>query len=67
MLPSLSMDGVIAQSANAKGAGATDEEIMECAFLASYQAAKGKMAFTGIAVAEALKINANVKPLKKKA
>jgi alkylhydroperoxidase/carboxymuconolactone decarboxylase family protein YurZ len=62
-----SMDGVIAQTGNALGAGATEEEIMELAWLACYQVAKGKMAFSSLALAEAFKVNANVKPLKKKA
>lgn len=61
------LDGVIAQCGNAKGAGATEEEIMEVAWIACYQASKGKLAFTSFALAEALKENANVKPLKKKA
>lgn len=60
-----SMDGVIAQTGNALGAGATKEEIMELAWIACYQAAKGKMAFCGAALQEAFRLNANVKPLKK--
>lgn len=59
-----SRDGVIAQTGNAKGAGATEEEIMQLAWLACYQSAKGMMAFTCEAIEEAFKINAKVKPLK---
>jgi alkylhydroperoxidase/carboxymuconolactone decarboxylase family protein YurZ len=61
-----SRDGVIAQSGNAMGAGATEEEIMQLAWLACYQSAKGMMAFTCDAIDEAFKVNAKVKPLKKK-
>ncbi len=60
------VDGVIAQVGNAKGAGATEEEIMEVAWIACYQASKGKLAFTSIALNEAFKENANVKPIQKK-
>jgi len=61
-----SMGGVLAQTANAKGAGATEEEIMQVAWLSCYQASKGKMAFTGEALQRAFKNAANIKPLEKK-
>jgi alkylhydroperoxidase/carboxymuconolactone decarboxylase family protein YurZ len=59
-----SLEGVIAQTANAKGAGATEDEIMEIAWAVCYQVAKSKMAFIGEALQKAFEAAANVKPLK---
>lgn len=43
-------DGMFPQCCNAKAAGATDEEIMEVAFLACYAMGKSKMVDTGLAL-----------------
>ena len=61
-----SKDGVLSQVANAKGAGWTEEEMMEVAYLVCYLTAKGKMAMASEALADAFKATANVKPRKKK-
>ena len=60
-----SRDAVIAHCANAKGAGWTEEEIMEVAYLACYQASKIKMVTTGLLLDEAFQATANVKSRKK--
>lgn len=57
-----SKEGVIAQCANAKGAGCTEEEIMEIAYLACYMACKNQLGTTCDALTEAFKATANVKP-----
>ena len=44
--------GLLPQCCNAKAAGATEEEIMETAFLACYAVSKAKMVDTGGALAE---------------
>lgn len=61
-----SEEGVITQTANAKGSGCTEEEIMEVAYLATYMACKDKMAFTCSAVNKAFEATKNVKPREKK-
>lgn len=61
-----SKEGVVAQCANAKGAGCTEEEIMEIAYLACYMACKKQLAMTCEALTEAFRATANVKPLKQK-
>ena len=46
-------DGVFPQCCNAKAAGATEEEIMEVAFLTCYATGKSKMVDTGLALGKA--------------
>ena len=46
--------GLLPQMCNAKAAGATEEEIMEVAFLACYAAGKSKMVDTGVAMQSVL-------------
>ena len=46
-------EGILPQCCNAKAAGATEEEIMEIAFLACYAVGKDKMAGTAIALLNA--------------
>ena len=60
-----SKEGVITQCANAKGAGCSEEEIMEIAYLACYMACKDRLATTCDALTEAFKATTNVKPRKK--
>ena len=57
-------EGVISQWANAKGAGWTEEEMMEVAFMAAYQAGKGSIAFTAEALTEAFQSAATVEVTK---
>jgi len=59
-------DGVMAQCCNARAAGATDEEIMEVAFIACYAVGKAKNADTSKALGNVLESATykNVKPLK---
>ena len=57
-------EGVVTQCANAKGAGCTEEEIMELAYLACYMACKDKLAMTCEALSEAFKATAKVTPRK---
>lgn len=59
-----SREGVIAQWANAKGAGWTEEEVMEVAFLAAYQAGKGSIAFSADALTASFQAAAAVKVTK---
>jgi alkylhydroperoxidase/carboxymuconolactone decarboxylase family protein YurZ len=47
-------DGLMAQCSNARAAGATDEEIMEVAFIACYAAGKAKNADTSNALGKVL-------------
>jgi alkylhydroperoxidase/carboxymuconolactone decarboxylase family protein YurZ len=61
-----SKEGVFSQVANAKGAGWTEEEMMEVAYLVCYLSAKGKMAMASEALSEAFKGTADVKPRNKK-
>ena len=61
-----SKEGVITQCANAKGAGCSEEEIMEIAHLACYMACKDRLAITCNALTEAFEATANVKPRKQK-
>ena len=56
--------GIIPQYNNAKAAGCTEEEIMEIAFLVTYQACKDMMGFLSPTLAEAFKSAENVHPLK---
>jgi alkylhydroperoxidase/carboxymuconolactone decarboxylase family protein YurZ len=58
-------DGLLAQCCNAKAAGATDEEIMEVAFLACYAVGKAKNADTSQALGKVLEspVFKNVKKL----
>ena len=57
--------GILPQMCNAKAAGATEEEIMETAFLACYAVSKDKMVYTGQALNEVFNnpIFKNTKPL----
>jgi alkylhydroperoxidase/carboxymuconolactone decarboxylase family protein YurZ len=59
-------EGVIAQCANAKGAGWTEEEIMEASYLVCYQSAKGKMVAACGMLSKAFEATANVKAREKK-
>ncbi len=61
-----SKEGVITQCANAKGAGCSEEEIMEIAHLACYMACKDRLAITCDALTDAFKATANVKPRQSK-
>jgi alkylhydroperoxidase/carboxymuconolactone decarboxylase family protein YurZ len=58
-------DGLLPQCCNAKAAGATDEEIMEVAFLACYAVGKAKNADTSQALGKVLEspVFKNVKKL----
>ena len=59
-------EGVIAQCANAKGAGCSEEEIMEIAHLACYMACKDRLATTCEALTDAFRATATVKPRKQR-
>ena len=61
-----SREGVVTQCANAKGAGCSEEEIMEIAHLACYIACKDRLATTCGALTDAFKATSNVKPRKQK-
>lgn len=61
-----SKEGIVSQCANAKGAGCSEEEIMEIAYLACYMACKDKLAMTCDALTEAFRATANVKPRRQK-
>ena len=59
-----SKSGIIPQYNNAKAAGCTEEEVMEVAFLVTYQACKDMMGFLSPALAEAFKSAEKVESLK---
>lgn len=59
-----STEGVVARVANAKGAGCTEEEMMEVAYLVCYQAGKSMLGTSATMLEEAFRATTNVKPRK---
>jgi len=57
-------EGIVSQCENAKAGGCTEEEIMEVAFLAAYQAAKGSLVFSAQALAEGFEKASEIEVLK---
>jgi len=59
-----SKEGIFAHIANGKAAGCTEEEMMEVAYLAAYQACKNNVAMTCEALTEGFAKTANVQVYK---
>ena len=57
-----SKEGILAHIANGRAAGCTEEEMLEVAYLAAYQAGKTSVAITCEALTDGFAKTANIKP-----